>query len=221
MLAAAVLAALVHRQRTGQGQFVDLSSTEVMAALSPYAFLAHTLGAPEVTRDANHHPTMAPHGVYPGSLEHDWLSLAVGTDEEWASLCHLVGRPEWVTEYPDAAARQAAEAQIDAALAKWSSERPARESFALLQAAGIPSAPSFTNADLAGDPHLAARGAWARVPHPTLGDQQLPSGPWLLSDLSWPTYPAAPDMGRDNDYVLSELLGMTGDEVAALGDIFV
>jgi len=221
LLAVAVLAALVHRRRTGQGQFIDLSSTEVMTVLAPYAFLAHTLGAPPLGRDGNHHPTMAPHSVYPAAGEHQWISIAVSSDAEWAALSRLIGHPDWVGLYPDAPARKAAETAIDQAVAEWTGGRSAREAFEMLQRAGVPSAPSFTNAQLVADPHLAARQAFVDIEHPVMGVQRLPAAPWVLSDRQWHAWRAAPSLGQDNGYVLEELLGLTSDEIEALGDIFV
>ena len=221
LLAVALLAALAHRDRTGAGQFIDLSSTEVMTALTPDALLAHSLGAAPVTRRGNRHPRMAPHNVYPCAEEHGWISVAVADESAWAGLCGLLGRSEWTQTYPDPAARRAAEDSIDEAVARFTGTLRAREAFDALQAAGVPAAPSFSNQDLLEDPHLAARGVFVDVEHPELGVQRLPGPPWLLSDHDWHHPAAAPDLGQDNDYVLSELLGLEADEVAALGDIFI
>ena len=97
----------------------------------------------------------------------------------------------------------------------------AREAFEALQGAGVPAAPSFTNAQLVADPHLAARQAFVDIEHPVMGVQRLPAAPWVLSDHQWHTWRAAPSLGQDNSYVLEELLGLTPAEIEELGDIFV
>jgi benzylsuccinate CoA-transferase BbsF subunit len=220
LLAVAILAALAHRDRTGEGQCIDLSSTEVMTALAPHAFLAHSVGAEPTERSGNRHPVMAPHGVYPCRGEHQWISVAVGAPSQWAGLCALLDRPEWVARYGEAAKRKADEDLIDGFIAEWTAARSPLEAFEMLQGAGVPSAPSLTNADLASDPHLVERGAFVDIEHPVIGTQHVPGAPWQLSDAAWRSWRHAPLLGEDNAYVLHELLGFTPDEVAGLGDVF-
>ena len=90
-LAVGVLAALLHRARTGEGQHVDLASREVVAASSPDALLAEQLGVPWAIRVGNHHRDLAPHDVYPAAGEDDWVAIAVGDESEWAGLCAVLG----------------------------------------------------------------------------------------------------------------------------------
>lgn len=219
-LAVAILAALVHRDRSGQGQCIDLSSTEVMTALAPDAFLAHSMGGEPRNRNGNRHPVMAPHGVYPCQGEHQWISVAVSDELEWAGLCSVLGRLEWGSRYGDPATRKADEDAIDDVIARWARDRSSTEAFEVLQAAGVPSAPSFTNADLASDRHLAERGAFVDIDHPVIGVQHVPGAPWQLSDTAWRSWRHAPLLGEGNRYVLHQLLGMSDDEVTDLGDVF-
>lgn len=221
LLAVAIMAALAHRDRSGEGQFIDLSSTEVMTALAPDAFLAHSLGGAPVTRSGNRHPVMAPHGVFRCLGDHQWISVAVSDESEWEGLCTVLDRPQWVTRYPDPGTRKADEDTVDAAIDEWARVRSSSDAFEMLQGSGVPSAPSWTNADLAGDDHLAQRGAFVDIDHPVIGVQHVPGAPWRLSDTSWHTWRHAPLLGEDNPYVLHELLGLSSDEVAGLGDVFV
>jgi crotonobetainyl-CoA:carnitine CoA-transferase CaiB-like acyl-CoA transferase len=216
-----VLAALAHRDRAGEGQFIDLSSTEVMTVLTPYAFLAHAMGAGAPIRRGNGHPTMAPHGLYACTGHQRWISIAVADQAAWAGLCGLLGRPEWTTAYPDEAARRDDAPVIDEAISAWALSRTTEGAFAELQAAGVAAAPSFTNEDLMADPHLEARGTFVEITHAELGTQRLPGLPWRLSDHAWYRPTAAPDLGAHNDEVLAEWLGMGPEEIAALTDVFV
>ena len=103
-LAVAMLAALLHRARTGEGQHVDLASREVVAASSPDALLAEQLGvAVADPRSATRHREFAPHDVYPAAGEDDWVAIAVGDESEWAGLCARARprRAGW-TRYPTA-----------------------------------------------------------------------------------------------------------------------
>ena len=105
-LAVAVLAALLYRARTGEGQHVDLASREVVAASSPDALLAEQLGVPWPIRVGNRHREFAPHDVYRAHGEDEWVAVAVGDESEWAALCAVLGREELASRYPTAEARR-------------------------------------------------------------------------------------------------------------------
>ena len=208
--------------------WADVEST-VTAYLGPTGFVALarldqgallSLNGEPRTRSGNRHPVMAPHGVYRCQGEHQWISVAVSDELEWAGLCSLLGRSEWGSWYGDPATRKADEAAIDDVIALWARDRSSTEAFEVLQGAGVPSAPSFTNADLASDRHLAERGAFVDIDHPVIGVQHVPGAPWQLSDTAWRTWRHAPLLGEGNRYVLHELLGMSDDEVTGLGDVF-
>jgi crotonobetainyl-CoA:carnitine CoA-transferase CaiB-like acyl-CoA transferase len=219
-LALALLVALIHRERTGAGQFIDLSSTETVAALAPDALLAHLFGAPETARLGNRHCRHAPHNLFRAAGEDEWISIAVTSQPEWRALCGLIGRIDWSEKYPDAASRKADEDEIDAAIEAWTVQRDAHEAFLLLQAQGIPAAPSLTNSQLARDAHLAARDVFVDVPHPVIGTHRLMRAPWIFRDNSVCSIRRhGPLLGQDNDHVLGELLGLSAEERAACADV--
>src|SRR6185369_14598989 len=140
--AVAVLAALLHRRRTGRGQFIDLSQWESTMTLLPEAILAHTLGGGAPERDGNHDPLWAPHAVYPCSGEDRWVSIVVADDEEWRSLARLFA-PDLVEDvrFATAAARKSNEPELDERLTAWCRERTREEVAGLLQAAGVAAFP--------------------------------------------------------------------------------
>ncbi|WP_248824885.1 CaiB/BaiF CoA-transferase family protein [Frankia umida] len=183
-LAVGILAALLDRDRTGRGQHLDLSSREVVIASAPDAVLAHVAGVPWRQRRGNGHHTMTPHGVHPchpTAGEDGWLALAVGDEAQWSALCAVLGRDDWPTALSTPAARRAAADEIDEAIRAWTHPRTAAEAAASLQAAGVPAEPVMTFADLATDPHLAAREAFVEVDHPVLGRQWVLRPPWHFS----------------------------------------
>jgi crotonobetainyl-CoA:carnitine CoA-transferase CaiB-like acyl-CoA transferase len=213
----AILAALIHRDRTGLGQAIDLSSTEAVAAIAPDALLAHFTGADAPARRGNAHDRHAPHGLYPAAGEDEWISIAVTSEDEWRGLCRLLDRPDLAGEHATPQARKAAEARLDAVIADWTRARGAREAFLALQAHGVPSAPCLTNKQLAEDPHLAARGVFVDVEHPVIGPQRVMGPPWRFSESGVCSIRRhGPRLGEDNDYVLAELRGLSADERAAL-----
>ena len=100
-MAVAILAGLLHRARTGQGQHIDVASREVVAASSPDALLAHQLGVDWDVRIGNAHREMFPHDVYAAADDDDWVAVAVGDDEEWAALCGVLDRRRVGARVPD------------------------------------------------------------------------------------------------------------------------
>ena len=217
-LAVAVLAALLHRARTGEGQHVDLASREVVVAGSPDALLAEQLGVPWPIRVGNGHRELAPHDVYRAAGEDDWVAVAVGDESEWAALCSLLGRDDWVERHPSAATRRVARAEIDDVIAAWTRPRSSREAFEALQAAGVPAMAVMTNESLATDPHLAARDVFVDIEHPEIGRTRVMRQPWLFSDFDIDLR-HGPLMGQDNDYVLDTILGLSTSERAELEDV--
>jgi crotonobetainyl-CoA:carnitine CoA-transferase CaiB-like acyl-CoA transferase len=184
-----------------------LSSCEVVVAGAPDALLAHVVGAAWEPRLANAHRTMAPHDVYP-CRDGEWLALAVGDDEEWSSFCRALRRDDWAGAFPTAESRRAAANTLSDGITAWTKARPAREAVAVLQAAGVPSAPVMTFRDLAEDPHLADRGVFIDVEHPELGRQRVMRAPWVFSTGVSAAPRPGPLMGADNEAVLARLDGI-------------
>jgi benzylsuccinate CoA-transferase BbsF subunit len=216
-LTVGIIAALLHRARTGEGQHVDLSSREVVIASAPDALLAHVLGAPWQSRVGNGHREMAPHNVYPCAGEDQWVALAVRDDDDWVALCRVLGRPEWTQTCRSATDRRQAETMIDAAISAWTAARHPDHAFAALQAAGVPAAPVMNGRSLAADPHLAARGVFVEVFHPELGVQKVMRAPWLFDGASCEIRRHGPLLGQDTEFVLDEILGLgagSRDELA-------
>jgi crotonobetainyl-CoA:carnitine CoA-transferase CaiB-like acyl-CoA transferase len=205
-LAVAILAALLHRTRTGEGQHVDLSSREVVIASAPDALLAHLVGATWEPRIGNRHREMSPHDVYRCTGVDEWLAVAVRDEDEWAGLCRALAVDDWVQTYSSPAARRHASELIDRAISAWTATRSKEEAFHLLQDAGVPAAPVMSNADLAGDAHLAARGVFCEVVHPEIGRQRVLAAPWHFSDDVCGVRRHGPLLGGDNRFVLEQLL---------------
>jgi crotonobetainyl-CoA:carnitine CoA-transferase CaiB-like acyl-CoA transferase len=200
-LTVAILAALLHRARTGEGQSIDLSSREVVAASAPDALLAEALGVPWEPRLGNAHHAMVPHDLYPCSGD-GWVAIAVGDEREWAALCGLLRRPDWVDEFASSGSRRAAQDTIDEAIRQWTAPRDAGEAAGLLQAGGVPAAPVMTFKTLAEDPHLNAREVFIEVQHAELGPQRVMRAPWRFSQSDCRVRRPGPLMGADNEAIV-------------------
>ena len=216
--ALAVLAALCHRRRTGEGQFIDVSLWEAAASLLPEALLDREMNGVEPPREGNRHGLMAPHGVFRSAGQDRWVSVAVGNHEEWRALCEVVGRPEVASDprFATVAARKQNEDELEQIVDAWTRERSPEEATRVLQAVGVAAFPTMTNQDLTEDPHLNSRGFFVDLPHPEVGVRRHAGIPWKLSRTPCAVEAPAPCFGGDNEPVLREVLGYTAAEVEAL-----
>jgi crotonobetainyl-CoA:carnitine CoA-transferase CaiB-like acyl-CoA transferase len=216
-LAFAILAALYHRDAGGGGQFIDYSQCEGVTSLIGEALLGYQMTSRIPLRDGNAHPFFAPHNVYRAWGVDRWLAIEVHSDEEFATLARLIGRPELASDsrFATAKARKENERELDLIIEEFTRERDRDHIVATLTAAGLAAAPSRDGRDLYADPHLRARDAFLSIDHPELGTLEIVAPPWRMSSSPLPAR-HAPLLGQDNDYVLRELLEMSDDEVENL-----
>jgi len=215
--ATALLAALFHRRRTGEGQYIDLSAREAISCLIGHYFIAAARGR-EFSRQGNDDESLAPHGCYPCRGEGEWISIAVESEEEWHSLCRVLGAPSLAADprFADAEARRRHREELDAALSQYTSRFDPRELAHALQAAGVAAFPALRAPEIFADPHLASRGFVVEVEHPKLGRQKVFAPPWKFSAAPPQISAPAPLMGQHNEYVLKDLLGLSRAEIEEL-----
>jgi benzylsuccinate CoA-transferase BbsF subunit len=216
--ALAVMAALCHRRRTGEGQFIDVSLWETTASLLPDALLEYQMNGAEPPRDGNRDPHMAPHGVFRCAGSDRWLSLAVGNEDEWRSLCAAIGDPALAADprFATVTQRKRNEDALEARITEWTKTLAPGEATRMLQAAGVAAFPTMTNQDLAEDPHLATRGFFVDLPHPEVGRRHHAGIPWRLSATPCAVGTPAPCLGEHNRRVLAEVLDYSAAEIDAL-----
>ncbi len=214
-LAFSVVAALHHRERTGEGQFIDYSQCEGVSSLLGEVLLEYEMTGEIPERAGNSHRSSAPHNVYRCWGVDRWLALEVHSDEEFGRLAATMGRPDLAEDqhFAAAAARKQNEGELDRIIGAWTRERDrdwlARE----LCNAGVAAAPSRDARDLYADSHLRARGAFVTVEHPDLGDLELVGPPFRIEGRDL-TPRRAPLLGEHTDAILSGLLGLSNDELA-------
>ena len=214
--AAALLVALLHRQRTGEGQHIDLSQVECMLPMMGPAFLAASAGVAPV-RAGNRHPDMAPHGVFPCAGTDRWIAVSVRDDAVWARCAAAIGRPELARSHRTLAARQAEEAALEAALAAWTAEREMDDAMAALQAAGVAAGAVRAPIDLFADPQLTARQFWQYVERRFVGAFPQSALPFREGGLPYPIRTPAPTLGEHTEEILRDLLGYDDARLAELG----
>lgn len=218
--AIAVLAALRHRDRTGEGQAIDLSLLESGAALFGEALMEWSLNQRVPVPRGNRHPIFAPQGCYRCAGNDCWLALTVRSETEWQTLCRVIGREGWANapEYADAACRRAVHDTIDEAISAWSANLDHYEAARTLQAAGVPAAPVLANWELLSDPHLFARGFYVPVPHTEVGVFPFPGMPWKFSRTPGAIRWGAPCFAEHNGAVFREILKLSEQEIQQLYD---
>jgi crotonobetainyl-CoA:carnitine CoA-transferase CaiB-like acyl-CoA transferase len=215
LLAVGVLAALGERERSGEGQWLELAQTEAAAYLIGEIYLEAARAGIDPAPLGNAHPSAAPHGVYPAAGTDQWVAIAVVDDAAWRALCAAVG---WDDDESlrTAARRVAARTELDARLAAWTSTRTKEAIAELLQAHGVSAMPVMGPLDQHADEHLLERGAIVTLHHPDVGDERHIGNPLRFSRLPQRVARAAPRMGADTEAVLTSVLGLDPDEVAQL-----
>ena len=166
----------------------------------------------------NRDEIMAPHGCYPCKGEDKWVAIAVSTDEEWRSLCRVMGNPEWGKDerFSDQFSRWQNQDELDKLIAQWTRNFTHYEVMHKLQDVGVAAGPSFDIAELVNDPHIKERAAIIEQNHPEAGKTLVYRSPWASSSTK--NNPPAPCLGEHNSYVFEELLGMSDKELAQLND---
>ena len=218
MGALAVLEALEYRQRTGRGQYIDLSELEAMSTLMGTAVLDYEANGrvafPTGNRPA--HQIAAPHGAYRCKGEDRWCAIAVFTEKEWEALMGVMGHPSWANEerFATPLDRWQNIDQLDPLVEEWTRDYSAEEVMSLLQGVGVAAGVVQDAAGLAKDPQLKARGFFVELDHPALGRTFSDGSPIKLSETSAQFQRAGPLLGQDNEYVYRELLGMSEGEIA-------
>ncbi len=148
--ASQIIAALIHRERTGEGQEIEIAQYEAAVHLLDTELADALVNDVDTPRIGNRSAEYAPHGLFPANGADEWLAIAVPSAGEWLELCDIINRPDLVqrSELRTLAGRKAAEDEIEAAIAAWSSQLDPWRASALLQARGIPASPAETARDL-------------------------------------------------------------------------
>lgn len=210
-----ILAALLEREVSGEGQWVTTSLLEAQIAMMDFQAARWLVKGEIPGQVGNDHPTYTPTGVFPTADGH--LNLAMVGTAMWLKLCQTLGIPE-IADQPDfatAEARLANREKTNATLADATRTRTTAEWIEALNAAGIPCGPINRMNEVFADPQVRHNGMAQAVPHPVLGDIRLVSQPVHLSRTPSALTAASPDRGQHSHDVLAEL-GYTADEIAAL-----
>ena len=223
-MAICILMALHNRNRSGEGQWVDMSCTEAGATLNGPALLDSTVNGRRLRRpglpDSNRSqfPAMAPHGIYPARGEDCWIAIACRNDADWRTLAECVD-PAWLdtARFASLAGRLEHEDELDRALADFTGKHDSFELAASLQSAGIPAtAVQRPEERIDKDSSTEAWGLWPTVVHRDMGDVRVDGLPVHLSKTDWELENGAPCLGEHNERVFGEILELSDAEIGDL-----
>jgi benzylsuccinate CoA-transferase BbsF subunit len=202
----AILAALRHRDATGEGRYIDLSELEVSALL--LADLLVQFPGEEIPEDwvGNRDPYLVPQNTYRCAGEDAWIMISVEDEPSWRGLCDVLGRPEWADDStlstPEGRLRQLE--AIEAEITRWTRGRTAHDAFEKLQAHGVPAGPALSIPQLLEDENLKSRDFFREVRHPEVGTQTIYAPIWRFDGFAGETRPA-PLLGQDTENILAAL----------------
>jgi benzylsuccinate CoA-transferase BbsF subunit len=217
-VASAVVAALDYRRRTGKGQYIDVSMLETCVNQLTPVILDWEANEQLQTRTGNRVPNAVPHGVFPCTGDDRWCAIAVFTDEEWQAFCQVTGNPAWTKDsrFADFEARKKNEDELEKLVADWTVKRSAEEIMRMMQDAGVAAGVVQNSRDLVeNDPQLKEREFVLPLEHPVLGKVGHPTPPFKLSKTG-AEIKTSPCLGEHNEYVFTELMGMSDKEFVAL-----
>lgn len=210
-------AALIDRQKTGKGRYIDLSQYEAALNFVTPLILDYEVIGREAEREGNFSPCAAPHGVYRCKGDDRWCAITVYTDEEWEHFCHVIGSPNWckAPQFSTLLGRVKNAAELDTRVEQWTIEHNAEEVMHLMQNMGIAAGIVQNGKDLDYDPQLKQRGYYWYLDHPEMGT-------WGYSSLGFqmPKTPRemtrAPLLGEHTEHVCTKLLGISDEEFIQL-----
>lgn len=218
--AIALLAALRHRRRTGEGQIIELAQLEASSQMFFQSALdAAWNGRVHEAIGNRSIEGFVPNGVFPTEGADRWIAISCRSDDEWRNLVTFMGSPDWTTDASLATAtgRAEREDEIEDRLAAFTANRDGTELFHALQSAGVTAGPVMDARDAATDPHLAQSGAWTPVPATEdYPDSIFGSPAWQFSKSDVRIRSAPCSLGEHNDYVYRDLLGFSDEEIARL-----
>ncbi|MEZ5535948.1 MAG: CaiB/BaiF CoA-transferase family protein [Thiolinea sp.] len=217
----ACLAALAYRERSGKGQYIDMSLLDVQVAALANQASNYLISGQSPTRLGNAHPNIVPYQSFPGA--DGYFILAVGNDAQFARLCGLLGRDEWTAEtaYGSNQLRVQKRAELVPLLEALFRQQSTAYWLAELEKLGVPCGPINTIEQVFADPQVRARGMRIEAEHPLAGSLPMVNSPLRMSESPVKVDRAPPLLGEHTEAVLGDLLGLGAEELARLGALKV
>jgi crotonobetainyl-CoA:carnitine CoA-transferase CaiB-like acyl-CoA transferase len=216
---AAIACALLYRERTGKGQYLDVSLVDTYFHYHETSVQAHSLsgGAYQPRRVGSHYPLYAPVGMFKGKSH--YLVIMAPTDHQFAAVCRAMGKPELVHDprFTTNAQRSENRAALIATIEEWiASTASDEEAMRLLEEQRVPVAPVLSVVEAMNHPHLKQRGTIRTVTDRVAGELQIPGFPLRFSEFPQTLDLEASFLGEHNQEILQEYLGYSEAQVKEL-----
>ncbi|MDJ0850480.1 MAG: CoA transferase [Myxococcota bacterium] len=213
-----IVGAMLHRRRTGEGQYIDVSQIETGVYSLSEMMVRYSARGEVMARDGNRHEGAAPHGVYPCRGKERWIAIAIFSDPEWRLLRRAMGDPPFGQDprFDRAEGRVAHQDELDERLAVWTRERDAYELMQQLQSEGVEAGVVQSFDDLLEDPQLAHRGHFQTLRHVHLGDLRFEHYGIRLEESPPELTTPGPNLGEHTEEILRTLLHYTDADIQAL-----
>lgn len=214
----AVLAALWHRERTGEGQHIELGESQAVTSLLGEGIIEYCVNSRILKPQGNYHPSICPHGMYRCKGKDKWVAIAIDTEEEWEDFCKAIGELSWITneKFRDKYSRLNNREELDKLINGKTIQYSPYELMEILQKVKVAATPIMNIEDQYSDPHYRERQTYVEIEHPLVGVELLCTTPWRLSKTPGGIERPAPSLGEHNDYILAELLDFSPDEIKGL-----
>jgi len=214
-----LLAALHYRDRTGQGQYLDLSMAEMVTTMMPEAMMDFLMNGRDQAGIGNRDESMAPHGVFPAAGDDKWIAIAITTDDEFVKLCEALGVPSMASDanFARLTGRLANVEELEREIAARTRIHPRDELVAKLRARSLAAGPVYSTPELMKEPVFSESSMLVKLKHGEVGERVVPGLPVRFSAIDL-EYRGAPMIGEHTDEVMSGLLGYSAAEIARLKD---
>jgi len=213
-----IMAALLQREKTGQGQTVEISQLECAIAMKPIDSMVYAANGEIMGAMGCGDPNAAPHGVYTTLGYRKWLAIAVFSNEEWTALQKVMGNPAWAKDakFATLEARKENEEELNAHIEDWTKDKYAVKLMKALVKEGVKAGLVNDARAAVEDEHLIERDYWAYLNHPVVGSTLYNRAPIMFSETPIEMRKAAPLLGEHTNEVLTGFLGYSDKELEAL-----
>jgi len=212
------LVGLQHRDRTGEGCLIEAPMFEAAVSVAAEPVIEWSAHHLRVEREGNRSPYAAPQNLYACKGFENWLAVSCATDEQWAALASVIGRPELADDptLKTLADRRRSHDRLDVLIGEWAATQELPAAVDALVAAGVPAAETRDNRRSSGHPQNEFRGYCEMVDHPVVGTHPTPTLPFRYASVaSWVRMPA-PTLGEHNAEILGTMLGHSDEKLAEL-----
>ena len=212
----AIMAALWHREKTGEGQYIDVSMQEAMVSIMEGAVVRWTVGREILSPIGSHNTNESPMAAY--RCKDGYIIIGTVGNEHWERFCRAVGKPEWMKDpgYATKGLRWAKKWELAKEIEKVTTQYTVKEMEEKLDRERVANSPVLNIQEVVEDPHLKARGYFLEVEHPVIGRAKISGFPYKLAKTPGEINRPSPLVGEHNELILGKYLGISPGQVSQL-----